>query len=347
MYDFLIVGQGVAGSLLAWELAKAGKSVFVIDKGNPYSTSNVASGIVNPITGKRFVKSWLMDEIQPFSLKCYREIEHDLNVNFLSELSIYHVLNSVQEINDWSAKAATFHYEKYLSTSEIHYLDKEKVRNPNGCFEINGALKISASNFLSAIKNWLEAKYCYSEEVFEEAALNESRDFVEYKNVRAEKAIFATGYDEFFLKKHSNVKFSPVKGEGLVVEISDFFSENIVQGNVMISPTMAKGIYYVGSTYEWNFRDELPTESRKSELIERLKDTINCNFKVLEHVAGIRPASADRRPILGFFPNSRIGIFNGMGTKGFSLSPYFAKHFCDSLVAGKALLPEVDLKRFF
>lgn len=347
MYNYLIIGQGVAGSLLAWQLSKAGKSVFVIDKGNPYSTSNVASGIVNPITGKRFVKSWLMDEIQPFALSCYKGIEQELSVEFLSKLSIYHVLNSVQEINDWSAKAATFHYEKYLSTSQIHYLDKEKVNNPNGCFEINGALKISAAVFLSAIKNWLQSKNCFREEEFDEVELNEKSDFVEYKYLRAEKVILATGYDEYFLKKHDNIKFLPVKGEGLIVEIPSFFNSNIVQGNVMISPTMVENIYYVGSTYEWNFTDELPTEIRKEELIDRLNDTINCKFKVLEHVAGIRPASADRRPILGFFPNSRIGIFNGMGTKGFSLSPYFAKHFCDYLVFGKALMPEVDLNRFF
>lgn len=347
MYDFLIVGQGVAGSLLAWHLLEAGKNVLVIDKGNPYSTSHIASGIINPITGKRFVKSWLMDGLQSYSLQCYRQIEQALNVSFLKELSIYHILNSVEEINDWSLKAATFHYEKYLTTSQIYHLNKLKVNNPHGCFEINGALKISAGIFLNAIKKYLQSKASYAEEYFEEEALKISAEIIEYKNIKAQHIIFATGYEVCLAKQFAPLKFLPVKGEGLLIELHDFFPKNIIQGDVMISPTTQADIYYVGSTYQWDFKNDLPTEEKKAELLTRLQKTIRCNFKLIEHIAGIRPASADRRPIIGFLPNSRVGIFNGLGTKGFSLSPYFAKHFCDNILNKKTLLPEVDVARFF
>ena len=56
MYDFLIIGQGIAGTLLAEELLANQQSVFIIDKYHPNSSSNIATGIVNTITGRKLVQ---------------------------------------------------------------------------------------------------------------------------------------------------------------------------------------------------------------------------------------------------------------------------------------------------
>ena len=53
--DYLIIGQGLAGSLLAWELIQRRCSVVVVDNGNE-NASQIAAGLINPITGMRFVK---------------------------------------------------------------------------------------------------------------------------------------------------------------------------------------------------------------------------------------------------------------------------------------------------
>lgn len=347
MYDFLIVGQGIAGSSLAWHLIEAGKKIAVIDNGNLNNVSHAASGIINPITGKRFVKSWLIDTLQPYALQCYRKIEADLNVSFLKELTIYHVLNSIEEVNDWSIKAATDGYTQYLSNFKIHALAAEKVLNPNGCFEVQGALKINARLFLQVIKHKIRQSNLFIEDSFDENALTITPHKICYQNIEAQYIIFATGFDAAQSALFTPIKFSPVKGEGLFIEIKNFYPENIIHGDVLISPTNEKDVYYAGSTYEWQFTNDQPTESKLHELTQRIKNTIRCNFSILQHVAGIRPASKNRRPIIGLLPNSRIGIFNGMGTKGFSLSPYFAKHFCQHLLEETDLLPEVDVKRFF
>ena len=40
--DYIIVGQGICGTFLSWNLLKKGKSVLVIDdEANPYSSSKV------------------------------------------------------------------------------------------------------------------------------------------------------------------------------------------------------------------------------------------------------------------------------------------------------------------
>ncbi|HBA65740.1 MAG TPA: FAD-dependent oxidoreductase, partial [Methylococcaceae bacterium] len=54
--DFLIVGQGLAGSLLAFELIQRNAQVMVVDDGRE-NASEVAAGLINPVTGIRLVKS--------------------------------------------------------------------------------------------------------------------------------------------------------------------------------------------------------------------------------------------------------------------------------------------------
>jgi len=41
-----------------------------------------------------------------------------------------------------------------------------------------------------------------------------------------------------------------------------------------------------------------------------------------------------------------VGVFNGMGTKGCSLAPYFAHEFAQYLAEGKAMTPAADVTRF-
>lgn len=70
-------------------------------------------------------------------------------------------------------------------------------------------------------------------------------------------------------------------------------------------------------------------------------------FKIIDHLSSVRPTNLERRPFVGTHPiYNNIGIFNGMGTKGCSLSPYFADEFTQFLLYGKAINPLADVKRF-
>ena len=67
----------------------------------------------------------------------------------------------------------------------------------------------------------------------------------------------------------------------------------------------------------------------------------------MHHTAGIRPTVNDRRPLIGLHPEHRsLGVFNGLGTKGVMLAPFFAKQFAGFLEHALPLNKEVDIARF-
>ena len=62
-YDFIIVGQGITGSVLSWRLIEKNFNFLVINNSNKKSSSKSALGLYNPITGKNFVETWDSNEI--------------------------------------------------------------------------------------------------------------------------------------------------------------------------------------------------------------------------------------------------------------------------------------------
>ncbi len=332
--------------MLSWFLMKASQKVLVIDKFNPSSASNIASGITNPITGRKFVKTWLADEMIPFAEETYRGFEELFQEEFYHPISIIKLLDSVKAQNDWSARCASPEYLPYLKNENIIHLDKQKVKNDFGGFEINGGSKLEADKFLSHYRNFLKEKIVLLEENFAFCELKVGLDSISYKDIQARKIIFCEGANAIQNPYFKFFPFQLAKGECLIVRIENFYPE-VINGEVFIMPMEEENLYYIGSTHEWHFDDDEPSEKGKNELLGNLSTVLAAPFEIVEHKAAIRPTVKDRRPFVGFHPEFKnIGIFNGMGTKGISLAPFFANHFTEHLLHQKPLMKEVDIKRF-
>src|SRR5215216_4051699 len=77
-FDYIIIGQGICGTFLSWNLLKAGKKILVIDESQQFSSSKVASGIINPVTGRRVVTTWMIDKLLPFAWNAYTAFGDDI-----------------------------------------------------------------------------------------------------------------------------------------------------------------------------------------------------------------------------------------------------------------------------
>lgn len=108
------------------------------------------------------------------------------------------------------------------------------------------------------------------------------------------------------------------------------------------------GNHVVGSNYNHRDLSWEPTENGRNEIETKLKAILMRPYKLLEHRAGVRPSVSDRRPVLGRSrKEEQLVVFNGLGTKGVSLAPFFADQLANWLCNGGELDKEVNVKRFY
>lgn len=345
MLDLLIIGQGLAGSLLAWTAQKHGLSVLVVDRFRKNSSSRVAGGVFNPITGRRFVKTWMADDLFPFAEETYRQVELELNRKFYHQKPIYRTFSSIEQrmefLNkieeDDPAPFTPFLFEK----DEL----PKGIIQPFGGLVIPGGGWLNTEKFLGSIHDKLisERKLFVSD--FNSDQVRFKSDFIQWKSFKAKKLILADGWYNQLSPWFSHLPFVPTKGEVLTLDIPGLELDGIVSKNGFILP-LENGLFRVGATYNWDDLSFIPTPEGREELIGKVNSMVSIPFEVVEHDAGVRPTVQDRRPFIGWHKElPQLGIFNGFGTKGVSLIPWFANHFIKHITTGKKILEEVDVAR--
>jgi glycine/D-amino acid oxidase-like deaminating enzyme len=184
------------------------------------------------------------------------------------------------------------------------------------------------------------------ESVFELSKLRPNDRGIEYSDIRARYIIFCDGKSSALNPYFDKLPFALNKGEGLLVEINGLPHHAVFKKGMSLVP-YRENIFWLGSSYEWSFENDQPSESFRSQAENWLNHFLKSPHHIIEHFAAIRPATLERRPFVGFHPlHPQIGILNGLGTKGCSLAPYFATQLADNLRERKEINPLVDIKRF-
>lgn len=344
--DFLIIGQGLAGTLLAYFLERAGKSVHVVDRYDERSATQVAAGIINPITGRRYVKSWRVDELIPFARDTYRELEARLGISIYHERNILRALFNNREENDWLARTGEDGYKKYMLDAPGLEEYAEKTVPAYSYGEVQHSAQVDVGKLANACRTYLRQQGAITEAPFGYDKLEMPGGGVRYGEIEARTAVFCEGHRACENPFFNYLPFDGAKGEVLIVRIPQANFEKILRHRVFIVP-LKDGLYWVGATYGWKYEDDAPTDEGRQYLESRLGDFLKAPFEVVEHRAAIRPAVKGRRPFLGRHPEfPQLAIFNGLGTKGASLGPYWARHMADFLANNVILEEAVDIKRF-
>ena len=343
--EFLIVGQGLAGTMLAFELIDRGVDFRIVSSPNKSKASVVAAGMINPLVFKRMTKSWMVDDLLPFMQRRYRQLEVLLNDTFYFQKQILKPL-SEQETELWRKKKHQPKFETYIG--EI--LESPPVEGISDAFAyglVNGAGYVNLKHFLEKAEAFFLEKGLL---FFNEVQTNTSSGKVFMKDssdVLAERIVFCEGYHLHSNSLFSFVKMNPAKGEVLLIAATGLSENYILNKKAFVLP-VGNGRFKVGSTYEWDDLSERTTEKGKESILERLDALLTVDYTIEDHWAGIRPTIADRRPVLGQHPQfQNLYVFNGLGTKGVMLAPYFAKEMCNLLTTNNyKLAEEVRIERF-
>ncbi|MGN6400054.1 MAG: NAD(P)/FAD-dependent oxidoreductase [Flavisolibacter sp.] len=343
--DFLIIGQGICGTMLSWFLHREGKSFAVIDNNNENSASKIAAGIINPITGRRYVTTWMIDEVMPFAIQTYRELEIYLNTDLVSEKSIIDFFPSPQMRNAFVERITEDDTYIHSYPDQNHF--NQYFNYDFGCGEIRPAYTIHLQSLLNAWRQRLAALNLLIEQQFDATELKISNDGINYQNITAKKIIFCDGVAAVNSPWFSLLPFAPNKGEAMIIECEELSNQHIFKKGMMLTPLPEPNMYWIGSNYQWEFKDDQPSEQFYKQTTTLLKHWLKAPFRVLQHKAAVRPATIERRPFVGFHPlYPNIGILNGMGTKGTSLAPFFANQLVQQLVHDLPVYPEANVHRF-
>lgn len=344
--DFIIIGQGIAGTVLSHTLLERGKKLIVIDNGSEENASRAASGVCNPITGRRLVKTWLADQIFPYLHHFYREFEKRLDGQFFYPRQVYRTFDSIKAQNDWFQRGLDQNWEKFTQDQVDHAHYRPFIDNSFGGWETRQAAFIFGGKMMDAQRAYLKKEGRFIEEEFQLKDLVVQEGGVNWKGWKAPYLVFCEGArvrdNPFF----NYLPLWPDKGEWLKIKIAGGHLDNMIKQNVFIIP-LGEETFLVSGTYHKGDLSYAVTERARLELSQKLDRVLKLPYKIIEQKAGIRGATRDRRPFIGRHPQyPSLLIFNGFGTKGLSLSPYFADQLLAFVDKGAPIHPEADIKRF-
>ena len=291
----------------------------------------------------------MVDELFPVMVETHQELDEQLGIQSLHhDFPILKPISSKDEVTEW---------KQVIEEGRLFpYVDSIEETVPSGPLnnDIFASVTIKKSGFvrieklLLAYREYLKESSKLIEEGFDHSSVELHQNGVGYESIKADRIIFSEGR---FISENpyfSWVPFKPTKGQILTVRAnSSLTPDRIYNQQFLLFPTEEKDIFKLGATYEWDKLDEIPTAASTQELLAKAKKALSVQFEVLEEKAAIRPTVIDRRPVIGVHPeHENLFLFNGMGTKGVMIAPYFAKQLVSMIYDNGELDKEANLNRF-
>lgn len=343
-FDYIIIGQGIAGTLLHYFLEKAGNKVLVVDE-YKMSSSRISSGIMNPLTGRRYVKSWRYDELVDAALPVYRELERLLGLNLVNAVPIIRALPDRPAEMEWDHRSSLPEYEKYVG-DKVEWGEVEGlVKTEKPFVSIRNGYHMHMPELVRAYRVYLQQKDHILEQAIDYRDIEIKEDGIHWQGYQAKNIVFCEGAGAVDNPYFSHLPFNLSKGEAMTVDVP-FTLQRVIKHKGFMVP-WAKDRMWVGSANFWTFEDGEPTPTGRKRITGQLENMYKGDYTVHKQMAAIKPTVKDRRPFLGThskYPS--LHIFNGLGTKGASLGPLFAREMANYLTKGAEIDKSVNIQRF-
>ncbi|MBO0321493.1 FAD-binding oxidoreductase [Muricauda sp. CAU 1633] len=344
MYDYLVVGLGLAGISFCEVLEKEGKSFKVVSDVSQQA-SQVAGGLYNPVILKRFTLAWKAKEQMELAKPFYSDLEQKLGKTLDYKVPVLRRFASVEEQNTWFEASDKPGLGYFLSTTIIQNKNPN-IDAPFGFGEVKFTGRIDTATLVESYRKYLDDKGFLVHESFDFSDFKQHDGHISYKSIQAKQIVFSCGYG---LKNNPFFNYLPLngtKGELLTIKAPDFKEENVIKSSVFSIP-LGNDLYRIGATYKWKDKTNEPTEASKKELLDKLSTFLKCDFEVVDHVAGIRPTVVDRRPLVGQHPEHKnLYVLNGFGSRGVLIAPYASGQLFNFLENQEPLDPEINIQRF-
>ena len=170
--DFVVIGQGLAGTTLAWHLRRRGFRVLVVDREEPSTSSRIAAGLITPVTGKRLAKSWRRDELFPAATAFYRSVEAETGATFLHQRPSVRLFADETERDEFQRRAAGVLAGLVQPNTEVN---REWFAAPFGGFEMPHAARLDVPRYPDASREVFGGRIVCAAEIEPAATWNCSK----------------------------------------------------------------------------------------------------------------------------------------------------------------------------
>lgn len=344
MIDYLVIGLGLAGISFCDQLEANGKTFQVISD-DSQTSSCVAGGLYNPVILKRFTLAWDAKSQLEKAIPFYQKIEEKLQIKIDYKIPVLRRFATIEEQNLWFEAADKQPLGYFLSPKILK--NKSNYIDANfGYGEVLYTGYIDTKLLVNTYKKYLIGKQQFISDTFNFETLKIENDGITYKSLKAKQIVFATGFGLLDNPYFSYLPLNGTKGELLTIKAPNLKEQSVIKSSVFVIP-LGDDLYRVGATYKWKDKTNTPTQACKEELLEKLDAFLNCDYEVVNHLAGIRPTVADRRPLVGTHPQyHQLHVLNGLGSRGVMIAPTASEALYQFIENKKELPPEMDIHRF-
>jgi len=328
--SIIVVGNGLAGSLLAWSLLQQGKKIHIYADNKP-SASRVAAGLINPVTGQRFVLAEHTPEMLAFAKTFYQNIEKKLNIQCFHEKPMFRLFTSQKEYTNCKKRLENKKYDTFLDKlSPPQYL-----RAAHGGITQHHTAWLDTNILLDALSQFFAKHNMITYHKFEDLNTNQT-------------TIYCEGYRMIHNPLFSQLPLQPAHGEIITCNTNNNLPNAIINKGKWLLP-IDKNTCRIGATFDTEINTPNLSEISKQQLLAFAEGVFHepYNFKVTQHQAGIRPTTLDKQPFIGFHPKYKnIAIFNGFGSRGSLMIPWYSQSFSQTLINNTPIAKEVSIQRF-
>jgi glycine oxidase len=345
--DYLIVGGGIAGSVLALSLLKKQQSVLLIDQPELSSSSRIAAGIFTSFNFQRMAPFPEIERKLQIAYDFYRYAETVLGKPLMEVRALLRVPDHIEETEAWKLAVEKFG-NHFVETDFVPNPYPQIMDAPWGFGMVHHCGQVDVAQLLESVRGYLIERQLFAKEKFEHAKLQLTENGIVYDNrISAKRIIFCEGYLTKYNPFFSFVKIHPVKGQLLQGQIQGLNTDQILNGKVYLFQKKDQS-FLVGATFENGDEDETVTAAGREQLMQQLNLFLKAEMQLTGHYVGIRPCTLDHQPIIGMHPEfSQIGLLNGLASKGVLHAPWLAEQLIDHIENGLAIPKLMSINRFW
>ena len=351
----VVVGRGLAGAMVAWKFAERGCRISWWGDGES-GASRVAAGMFNPVSFRRVVEVWNASAHVANMRSTLQAMEEAFGMQgaLVHNVPVVKVFANDAYRQTWDDRWATDHgVTQWAERGQpAEDLGITSLNAPHGVGKVHAAGWVNVPALLDAMETHVASHHTLVDRAWRvEDGLPDGADaVVDCRGVGAAKELSEVGLK--VNPNHGDVLTLSTEADALQTQ-----GHNVNNGKWLLPMRQQDGRQWwrLGATYSW----DKPTSAPHGPAAQSLKDHMADAFhggasqawdkgRVEAHQAGLRPASPDRRPMVGPWPGQPEGVLmlNGLGTRGVLVGPAAAEALVNFWLDDAPISPEMRPDRF-